>query len=378
MSYSTPPSTALKRQSFVLPTLALLLALAGCQNKSPVIATRFAAFGTQVDVSLVGVDQAQAQQAVAHLAQDFASLERDWQAGTPGSMARVNRLLATGESFVAPPSTLTLVQLSKTLALRSDGLFNPAIGELTQLWGFRADRTDSHPPPSAAQIAHLVAANPSLSQIEIDGLTLRSRNPRLKLDFSAIGASQAIDLAIRHLRELGIANALVRVGGQLRAIGDRNGQPWRIPIPRSNGSGVFAMLALRGDESLTTRAESDRNFLFEGALYHDVIDPRTGWPATATRAVTVIHDDSLGATAAATALFIAGPDDWPRIAANLGVSEVLLMDRQGRTQMSQEMAQRIELVDRRVEIVVSESPDIESPDTDLPNAPAANPQPTTR
>ncbi|WP_295405715.1 FAD:protein FMN transferase [uncultured Thiocystis sp.] len=337
----------------LLIVLIVLLALTACKDRSPVIVTRFTAFGTQVDVSLVGVGKAQAKQATDRIEQDFAYLERDWHAWNPGPMTRVNRLLATGQPFVAPPSMLPLVRLSKTLAARSDGLFNPAIGYLMELWGFQDDRLGSRPPPSPDRIARLVKANPTMAQIDIDGLDLRGHNAALSLDFNAIAKSHAIDLSIRQLMETGIDNALIQAGGHLRAIGDRAGQPWRIPIRRPNGSGVFAILPIRGNESVATIAEYDRNFLFEGTLYHDVIDPRTGSPAQETRAVTVIHDDATTAAAAATALFIAGPKDWHRIAVNMGVRDVLLMDRQGRVRMNPAMAERIERVDDQDEIVLS-------------------------
>ncbi|AFL75182.1 FAD:protein FMN transferase [Thiocystis violascens] len=359
MPYTPSPSTAPRapnpmRRRLALIVLIALLALAACKDKSPVIVTRFTAFGTQVDVSLVGVGKEQAKQAAARIEQDFVYLERDWHAWTPGPMTRVNRLLATGQPFVAPPSMLPLVRLSKTLETRSDGLFNPAIGRLKDLWGFHDDRLGSHPPPSPERIARLVKANPTMAQIDIDGLELRGHNSALSLDFNAIAKSHAIDLSIEHLMETGIANALIQAGGHLRAIGDRAGQPWRIPIRRPNGSGVFAILPIRGNESVATIAEYDRNFLFEGTLYHDVIDPRAGSPAQETRAVTVIHDDATTAAAAATALLIAGPTDWHRIAVKMGVRYVLLMDRQGRVRMNPAMAERIERVDDQDDIVLSE------------------------
>ena len=354
MLYSWSSSIDPRRRAFFLGVLILPLALSACRDQSPVIVTRFAAFGTQVDVSLVGVGKEQAKLAADQIEQDFAYLEHAWHSGEPGPMTRVNRLLATSEPFVAPPSTLPLVRLGKTLESLSDGLFNPAIGNLMDLWGFHDDRLGSHPPPSAEQILRLVKANPTMAQIEINGLELRGHNPSLSLDFSAIAKSHAIDLSVQHLLDIGIKNALVQAGGHLRAIGDRGGQPWRIPIRRPNGSGVFAILSIRGDESVVTTAEYDRNFLFQGALYHDVIDPRTGWPAKETRGVTVIHEDTTVAAAAANALFIAGPRDWRRIAVKMGIRYVLLMDRQGRVHMTPAMAKRTELLDENDDIILSE------------------------
>ncbi|WP_245232352.1 FAD:protein FMN transferase [Thiorhodococcus minor] len=328
-------------------------AIGGCQDKTPVILAQLDAFGGQVDVSLVGVSEEQAQQASAIIAQDFAFLERDWTPGSFGQLDRVNRLLATGESFVAPPSLRPLLEQCKHYERLSAGLFNPGIGKLMALWGFHGDPPAKPVPPSAQAIAARVSAKPSLAQLEIQGLQLRSTNPQLMLDLGAIAPSYAIDLAMEHLMDLGVRNAMIQTGGELRAIGDRSGQPWRIPIRRPSGSGVFAILSIRGDESMVTRAAYDRNFIFEGKLYHAIIDPRTGRPADQVRSVTVVRDSVFAGAATATALFVAGPERWAAIAQQMDARYVVLVDAAGRVHMTQAMADRIELVDSDEEILIA-------------------------
>ena len=154
-----------------------------------------------------------------------------------------------------------------------------------------------------------------MDDVHIDGLMLRGTNPAVDLDFSAITKGYGVDLAIGHLRELGVRHAMVSAGGTVRVIGERSGQPWRITVRRPSGSGVLAVLQLRGDESIATVADYERNFDFEGKTYHQPLDPRTGYPAAGARSVTVIHSDAATAEGAATALFIAGPEAWVEIRA---------------------------------------------------------------
>ena len=312
MQYSSSPPARHRHPARALLLTALLSVTSACQDRTPVVVTRFTAFATQVDINLVGVSREQAPQVAAAI--------------------RVNRLLASGETFVPPPSMLPLLASCRTLESRSEGFFNPASGRLSALWG----RDRGQPP--ADQIARLVAAHPSLTQIEQQGLELRGTNPALALDFSRVAAGYAIDIATQHLLDLGIRNALVQVDGALRVLGDRSGQPWRLPILRASGSGVHAILAVRNREGVATVAEHDR-------LYHAIIDPQTGSPSGASRAVTVVHQDTLTATAAAMALFSAGPDDWERIAGKMGIRYVLMFDRAGGIHMSPAMAGRIEPVD---------------------------------
>jgi thiamine biosynthesis lipoprotein len=314
-----------------------------------------------MDLSIVGVKREDAERASQLVEQDFAFMHQAWHAWDPGPMGRVNRLLAEGEEFASPPSILPLVRKSQELAERSGNLFNPAVGHLVDLWGFHTDSPECRPPPHRRDIEALVRAKPLMSDIQIRGIMLQSNNPTVKLDFGAIGKGYGIDLAIDHLRELGIRNAIINAGGDLRAIGDRSGRPWRIAV-RSPSGGVFAILKVAGDESVFTSGDYERNFIYEGRTYHHIIDPRTGWPAEGTRSVTVVHSDATTADAAATALFVAGPALWYDIARALGIRFVLLIDTDGSVHMNPAMADRVELLNKDANIVLS-PPLIEGPRT---------------
>lgn len=336
------------------PLLLFGLLLGGCRGETPVTTTRFNAFGSQVDLSLVGVNPGQAERAAAAIKQDFEFMHRAWHAWEPGPMGRINQLLPKGEPFVAPPSVMPLVRLSQRYAEQSGRLFNPAIGNLIDLWGFHSDTPECQPPPSQRSIERLVKANPQMSDIHIQGLELQGANPALNLDFGPIVKGYAIDLAIDALRDLGVRHALVQIGGDLRAIGERSGQPWRVPIRRPSGSGVLGILKIRGDEGVGNAAAYERNFIYGGTTYHHILDPRTGWPAQDTLAVTVAHGDASTADAAATALFIAGPAHWHSVARAMGIRFVLLVDSRGTLHMSPEMHARLELVDAGAEVRISQ------------------------
>ena len=336
-----------------LPLLALALLAVGCRQERQVHNHRFLAFGTLLDLSISGVDREAAQRAARTLEQDFAFMHQAWHAWDPGPLGRVNRLLPTGEPFAAPPSVLPLIELGQKYAAQSDDLFNPAIGKLVQLWGFHNDAPEGRPPPPAEVIEALVKAAPRMADLELDGIMLRGRNRSLQLDFGAFGKGYGIDLAIAHLREMGIENAIVNAGGDLRAIGDRAGNPWRIAIRRPDGQGVFAVIEVSGDESVFTSGDYERNFQYGGKNYHHIIDPRTGYPAEGAHSVTVLYSDAVTADAAATALFVAGPEGWQQMARNMGQRYVLLVDEAGTAHMTPLMAERVRFLDQAPEIRLS-------------------------
>lgn len=330
----------------LLALTVLCVSLTGCKREAPVFNGRFVAFGTLVDLSIIGASANTAQRAARDIEQDLNLLYQDWHPWAPGPLARVNQQLASGAWAALPPSMLPLIRMGQDLAERSGDLFNPAIGRLNALWGFHVETPECQPPPEPDAIRALVAARPSMSDLELDGIRLRSRNPQAQLDFSHYARGYGIDLAIARLRALGVQNALINMGGNVRAIGDRDGQPWRVPIRRASGTGVFAILAVSGDESVFTASDHERNYSHQGKTYHHLLDPRTGYPAAGTHAVTVAHQDAVIAEAAATALFIAGPRDWFATAKRLGVRYVLLMDGAGQAHMTPAMAKRLSLLQK--------------------------------
>jgi len=327
--------------------LGLLAAAgAGCSPTPPRYDSRFLAFGTLMDLTIVGIPADQAEQAARAIEADFLQMHKAWHAWDPGPLGRVNKMLESGETFSAPPSILPLIRLGKALSINSEALFNPAIGHLIDTWGFhRNDPRGSRPPPREV-IERLLAQNPRMEDIAIDGLSLRGNNPAVKLDFGAFGKGYGIDLAVEHLKKMGVQNAIVNAGGDLRAIGHREtGDPWRIAIRHPDGDDVVGSLEISGDESVFTSGNYERNFTWEGRSYHHIIDPRTGFPAEGSASVTVIHDNSTTADAAATALFVAGPKDWHRIAGKLGVRYVLLIAENGDLHMNPAMQSRLKLAD---------------------------------
>jgi thiamine biosynthesis lipoprotein len=265
----------------------------------------------------------------------------------------VNERLPNGQPFAAPPVVLSLIRAAMPLAERSDHLFNPALGKLQALWGFHSEPPDCKPPPPAKQIERLVKANPRLSDLALSDIRIKSNNALVQLDFGPFAKALAMDLVIGRLRAEGVRNALINAGGDVRAIGSRTGQPWRVPIRRGTGHGVLAMIEIRGDESLFTVAGHQRNFVYEGKTYHYLIDPRSGAPAEGTQSVTVMHQEAATAAAAAIALFIAGPEGWHGVAQRMGIHQVLLVDHLGTPHLSPAMAERLQLLDKGAPIELS-------------------------
>lgn len=327
--------------------VSMLLLLGGCSEPAQPEGKTFYhsiySFGTLIDVSIYGVDEKAAELAFDQLEADFNYMHVTWQPWQRSALARNNLLLASREWFSDAPSVRPLILLGKKFTTLSDGLFNPAIGKLIKLWGFNKGEHETGIPPDDADIQKLVKAHPSMNDIEIDGIRMRSRNADVFLDVGGFGKGYGIQRTIDSLRAMGIENAIINAGGDLQAIGSHGKRPWRVAIrhPRQEKT-VLAYIDLKNNESVFTSGDYERFYIYKGKRYHHILDPRTGYPATEAQSVTVIHTDPALADAASTALFVAGAKDWARIAKKMGITYVLLIDASGKMHMTAQMQKRLD------------------------------------
>jgi thiamine biosynthesis lipoprotein len=321
--------------------LILAASLTACQKQTTYRYQSFA-FGTLIEIKIRSDDKALANQAAASLFGDFDRMHIDWHAWQPGPLTQTSAMLTTGKWFSADNAVLPLIKLSKHYSLLSNGLFNPAIGRLIQLWGFQSEQS-SQVPPDQNEINNYLAKLPSMNEVEIDGGQMRGRNALLSLDLGAIAKGYAIEKGIEILRKQGIEHALINAGGDLCGIGSNTERPWQIGIRDPSGTGILASLALQEDECVFTSGDYERNFIYAGKRYHHIIDPRSGYPADQVVSLTVLHKSGALADAASTALFIAGPNDWQKVAKKMGVTDVMMVDKQGRIIMTPSMQKRIKL-----------------------------------
>ena len=322
--------------------LLLLLAASGCDEpKDLAFHDQFFAFGTLIEVSLYGVEPQIAESISKEIEQDFIDMHASWHAWQPSVLSSLNEQLSAPEPTAIEPSILPLLKEAGRLSQSSSGLFNPVIGKLIALWGFHDNALPVGTLPDSTAIKELVEQAPAVTDITIGDTLISSVNPSVAYDFGGFAKGYAIDRAIDHLRKSNIQNAIINAGGDLRAIGQHGDRPWRIGIRHPRENTILASIEVSGDASVFTSGDYERFFEVDGKRYHHIIDPRTGYPASSTTSVTVIHSDAATADAAATALFVAGPDQWLSTARNMGIRYVMLIDQQGTIHINPAMQSRI-------------------------------------
>ena len=345
----------------LLSLLAMASLLAACGQPAPWRQESYV-FGTRVELAISGVPEAQARAAGNRVLQEFDRLHRTYHAWQPSELSALNDAIAAGRSHEVTAEFAEYIREAQSVAARGDHLFDPGIGRLVALWGFHTDDIQPRLPDLAAVTA-LLAQHPSIADLRVDGNRVGSRNTSVALDFGGYLKGVALDRAAASLKQDGVGNALINIGGNVMALGTRDakpgGTPWRIgiqhPRPQTVGGAPLATLELRDGEAIGTSGDYHRYFAVGDRRYCHLLNPRSGFPAQESQAVTVLIAPGPGAGMRSDALskpiFIAGRE-WPAMARKLGVESVLRVGADGTVSATPAMKDRvkIEVPDLKLEL----------------------------
>lgn len=328
------------RKWLLLALLAVFLA--GC-GREPLVTRESYVFGTRVQVLIWGEDEARADAAANAVLREFDRLHRAYHAWQPSELTALNDAIAAGRDHEVSPELAAFVIEARDFAEKGEYLFDPGIGQLVQLWGFHDD-TFKPQLPDPAKLKALQAAHLSVADLRIDGLRIGSRNRAVALDFGGYLKGVALDRAAELLHHQGVNNALINIGGNIMALGSKGGTSWKVGLQHPRNTSPLASLDLRDGEAIGTSGDYQRYFELDGHRYSHLIDPRTGVPSTASESVSVLISPGpkagMWSDAASKPLFIAG-EDWPRLAAKLGISQVLRVASDNRIQVTAALKGRL-------------------------------------
>ncbi|MCP4936720.1 MAG: FAD:protein FMN transferase [bacterium] len=308
-------------------------------------------FGTLVELTLYGVSKEMSDKSVALISHGFQQRHKDWHAWKAGKLGTLNTAIANGVPHKIDNDMAALLDQARDFERMSHGLFNPAISKLIALWGFHSSDKPEGPPPDKQLIRELIKARPSMQDLTIKSGVVSSRNKAVQLDFGGFAKGVALDWAAQLLQRHGIKNAVLNAGGDLNIIGRYGSRLWRAGIRHPRHWGVIATVDLQPGEALYTSGNYFRFKEHEGKRYSHILDPRTGWPVDHIISATVIHKNSALADAGATALSVAGPTAWVETARNMGLAQILLVDKNGGLYMTPKMQRRLVLSDAKSEII---------------------------
>lgn len=312
------------------------------------------AMGTRVVLAAYttdSVDQAGVRKALEDAHAEIKRLEllmTPWLEDS--ELSRVNA--AAGKSaVVVGEETFEVIKKSLWISEHSDGVFDITFASMGKLWRFDRDCRDemgceeelvAMPDPAAIDKAR---RRIDYRQIVLDeqARSVMLKRADQKINLGGIAKGYAIDRAADVLRAAGLAAFFAQAGGDLYVEGRKpNGQPWTVGVrdPRGPDGSYFAVLPVE-DHAFSTAGDYERSFIVDGKRYHHIIDPRTGYPATASRSVTVWAKDALTADAIDDAVFILGPERGLQLVESIPDCGAVIVDASNKVWISKRLEGRV-------------------------------------
>ncbi len=239
-------------------------------------------------------------------------------------ISRINS--AAGKKAVAVHDDVYFViESAVKYASLSGGLFDPTIGPLVKLWGIG---TGHEKVPSQNEIETAVA-KVDYKKIRLnknekkDSSTVMLAEEGMALDLGGIAKGYAADELARILSEHNIPSAIIDLGGNIYAFGNKSDySPWRIGIKNPDRtSDIPALLyETKTPATVVTSGVYERFFIKNDVRYHHILNPRTGRPSqSGILSSTIIASSSMAADALSTISFLMGQNEFFR---RMGTSSV--------------------------------------------------------
>jgi FAD:protein FMN transferase len=339
---------------FILLILTVL-SLVSCSRPEPLYNTQSYVFGTIVDISIYGESDEEAQAISSDINRQLQDLHNRLHAWRPGETVNLNHAFAKGQTpITVKPDLIDIIEDAAKLSAQTRGAFNPAIGNLVDVWGFHHDEFKAVT-IDENKIRDLVAANPQMSDIVIENNKVFSNNVAVKLDFGGYAKGYALDLAMKDLQQKGVKNALINIGGNVIALGKRGSKPWRVGIqhPRKPSGTAIATLDLPSGWAIGTSGDYQRYFELKGKRFCHIIDPATGYPVENIQSVTVLIPPQANAgvlsDVASKPIFIAKREQRQAAASEMKIDNYLVIESEKAIFVSPKMAGKLTWLDKDAE-----------------------------
>lgn len=265
------------------------------------------------EMVIIGKTPSERERILTEAFEILRKIEREIRSQNSGSeIARINQ-----KGFKEPqevsPEVFVLIQRSVEFFEKTGGAFDITVLPLSKLWGFHGGEPRLPRPEEIQTLLPRVGSNHLL--LDPRRRKVGFRVPDMEIDLGAVARGYVCDRTIQFLKDEGIQDGLVNIGETIGAFGNGpDRKPWRVGLrhPRDPTRTLKVISLL--NEAVSTRGDYEQFFVLNGRRYSNLLNPRTGYPASESVAVSVIAPSAFLADALSTSFFILGPEKAPFLA----------------------------------------------------------------
>lgn len=199
--------------------------------------------------------------------------------------------------------------LAQKISDETGGAFDITVMPLVNAWGF-GFKNDTQPTDAAIDSMLQIIG---YKKVKLAKGKIIKKDKRIMLDCAAIAKGYGSDVVARLLRNKGVENFMVEIGGEIVTHGiNEHRLPWKIGVTKPTDDSLSTNQELQTILNVTNKAMATsgnyRNFYYkDGKKYAHTIDPKTGRPVQHNiLSATVLTDNCATADAYATSFMVLG------------------------------------------------------------------------
>jgi len=198
------------------------------------------------------------------------------------------------------------------ISRETKGAFDITVAPLVNAWGFGFKHEQMPTKRQVDSLRQIIG----YQKVALKNGKVEKQDPRMMLDCSAIAKGFGVDAVARLLRDRGVQNFMVEIGGEVVTCGvNAQRLPWRVGVVKPSEDSLSTGHELQTILNVTDKAMATsgnyRNFYYKnGRRYAHTIDPKTGYPVQhSLLSATVLAASCSVADAYATSFMVMGLDN---------------------------------------------------------------------
>jgi FAD:protein FMN transferase len=199
-----------------------------------------------------------------------------------------------------------LIARSLRISQLTQGAFDITYGSLDKrFWNFDTKMTSLPDRETAKSSVQLIDYRNVILNEKEQSVFLKNKG--MRIGFGGIGKGYAAEKAKELMQLNGVKNGIVNASGDLVTWGNQpNGKPWTVGIASpENVKKPFSYMNI-SNMACATSGDYEKSVIINGKRYAHTIDPKTGFPVSGIKSVTIITTNAELADALTTPIMVMG------------------------------------------------------------------------
>jgi thiamine biosynthesis lipoprotein len=262
--------------------------------------------GNRFEITVVHSDTSFADECITAAINEISRIEQLLTTFKDSSQTNQINAMAGLKPVQVDREVFDLIARSQKISQLTQGAFDLSYGSIDKsFWNFDTTMTSLPDAQKAKNAVRLINYNNIILDEKNTSVFLKEKG--MRIGFGGFGKGYAADKARQVLINKGITKGVVNAAGDLVTIGTQaNGYPWTVGIADPDTKyQPFSQLAI-SNKAVATSGNYEKFVIIGGKKYSHTIDPKTGFPVSGIKSVTIISQSAELADAMTTPVMVMG------------------------------------------------------------------------